>query len=334
MRLDTRGAADGFAQGFGMMDSYYARQHQQNLQREQMGLQKQQMGLQVEQNDRASRQMEMQERRFGLQEQEVRQRQELQQREQDLQAIQFTMGKIAQGMDVAEEELEILRRYPKYWSALDPRTDQSIAAVERLFDEENPVGMNDPEVLEAVNQMFESEINKGQGGRKRIVGMYPGPDGESVTFDLAVVGKDGREYTSPMTVNRGLAGEDDMVMQVPVDKLIDQAQGVRLLRSVMRTPEAQQRATKLYSMLTGKQDQARYSGVIHDEQTGMAYQRDERTGEIKQLDPRKTTHDRGGRSGAGQDPADIKSADRYQQRMKSEGREISWEQAYERAYSR
>jgi len=76
-----------------------------------------------------------------------------------------------------------------------------------------------------------------------------------VTLDLEVEGEDGTKYNAPMTKNRGIAGEDDEVMQVPVEKLVEQVQGYRVLRNPMKTPQAQAVAQKVLAALTGKQNQ-------------------------------------------------------------------------------
>ncbi|BCB62233.1 hypothetical protein HaloA020_29340 [Halomonas sp. A020] len=227
--LDTRGLASGFAQGFGLMNQYQQQQFQ---------------------NERAEKQDAMQAEQFDMQKQQFSAQQEDVQRQRDMEEIQFTLGKIGSGMDVAEDELETLRRYPKFWAALDPQTDASINQAMAVIDPDTTVDANDPESLEALNQMFGAEINRGDGGQKRVVGMYPGTDGHSVMLELEVVGEDGNIYRAPMTEGRGTA-EDDLIKAVPIEALVEQVQGMRLLRNTMRTPEAQQRATQVLSLLRG-----------------------------------------------------------------------------------
>jgi hypothetical protein len=202
------------------------------------------------QNERAKKQDAMQAERFDMQKQQFSAQQEDAQRQRDMEEIQFTLGKIGSGMDVAEDELETLRRYPKFWAALDPQTDVSIDQAMAVIDPNTTVDANDPESLEALNQMFGAEINRGEGGQKRVVAMYPAPDGQSVALELEVVGEDGNTYRAPMTEGRGTA-EDDLVKYIPVEALVEQVQGMRLLRNTMRTPEAQQRATQVLSLLRG-----------------------------------------------------------------------------------
>ncbi|MDQ7731635.1 hypothetical protein QT231_02925 [Halomonas sp. SpR1] len=256
--LDTRGLAGGFAQGFGLMNQFQRGQRADERADQQMGMQQERMDMQREQ--------------FSTQQEDA-------QRQRDMENIQFTLGKIGSGMEVGEEELETLRKYPKFWSALDPETDNSINQAMAVIDPNTSVDANDPESLAALNQMFGVEINRGEGGQKRVVGMYPAPDGQSVALELEVVGEDGNTYRAPMTEGRGTA-EDDLVKYVPVEALVEQVQGMRMLRNTLRSPEAQQRATQVLGLLRGDSQE-------HWEQVqgpgGSILQRNTRTGETKQV---------------------------------------------------
>ncbi|MGP9656486.1 hypothetical protein ACT3S5_00340 [Halomonas sp. AOP31-B1-25] len=256
--LDTRGLASGFAQGFGLMNQYQQQQFQ---------------------NERAEKQDAMQAEQFDMQKQQFSAQQEDVQRQRDMEEIQFTLGKIGSGMEVGEDELETLRKYPKFWSALDPQTDASIEQAMAVIDPNTPVDANNPESLEALNQMFGAEVNRGEGGQKRVVGMYPAPDGQSVALELEVVGEDGNTYRAPMTEGRGTA-DDDLVKYVPVEKLAEQVQGMRMLRNTMRSPEAQQRATQVLSLLRGDSNE-QWEQV--EGPGGSILQRNTKTGETKQV---------------------------------------------------
>ncbi|MGP8291741.1 hypothetical protein ACT3OH_15865 [Vreelandella zhanjiangensis] len=254
--LDTRGLADGFAQGFGLMNQYQRGQRADERADQHMGLQMERMDMQRDQ--------------FETQQEDVT-------RQRDIENIQFTLGKISSGMDVGDDELETLRRYPKFWSALDPETDNSINQAMSVIDPNTSVDANDPESLAALNQMFGAEINRGDGGQKRVVGMYPAPDGQSVALELEITGEDGNTYRAPMTEGRGTA-DDDLVKYVPVESLVEQVQGMRMLRNTMRSPEAQQRATQVLGLLRGD-SQERWEQVQGP--GGSILQRNARTGELK-----------------------------------------------------
>ncbi|SDI27697.1 hypothetical protein SAMN04487867_10452 [Vreelandella titanicae] len=256
--LDTRGLASGFAQGFGLMNQYQRGQRADERADQQMGMQQERMDMQREQ--------------FSAQQEDVT-------RQRDMENIQFTLGKIGSGMEVGEDELETLRKYPKFWSALDPETDNSINQAMSIIDPDTSVDANDPESLDALNQMFGAEINRGEGGQKRVVGMYPAPDGENVVLELEVTGEDGSSYRAPMTEGRGTA-DDDLVKYVSVEKLVEQVQGMRMLRNTMRSPEAQQRATQVLSLLRGDSNE-QWEQV--EGPGGSILQRNTKTGETKQV---------------------------------------------------
>lgn len=256
--LDTRGLASGFAQGFGLMDQFQRGQKADERADQQMGMQQERMDMQREQ--------------FSAQQEDVT-------RQRDMENIQFTLGKIGSGMEVGEDELETLRKYPKFWSALDPETDNSINQAMSIIDPDTSVDANDPESLDALNQMFGAEINRGEGGQKRVVGMYPAPDGENVVLELEVTGEDGSTYRAPMTEGRGTA-DDDLVKYVPVEKLVEQVQGMRMLRNTMRSPEAQQRASQVLSLLRGDSNE-QWEQV--EGPGGSILQRNTKTGETKQV---------------------------------------------------
>lgn len=258
--LDTRGLASGFAQGFGLMNQYQQQQRQ---------------------NKRQDRQDAMQEKRFGLQMETAELQKEQIQQKKDQESLKFALGKIANGMDVSDDEIELLKGQPKYWAALDPQTDVSLEQAQMVIDPESPVDANDPESLAALNQMFGAEINKGEGGKKRITGMVPGPDGESVMLELEVTGEDGETYRAPMTRGRSNAPDnDDMVMAVPVERLIEQTQGMRMLRKGFQTPEAQAQATKVLNLLRGETPE-RWEQI--EGPGGSILQRNTRTGEMKSV---------------------------------------------------
>lgn len=229
--LDTRGLADGFLSGFQVMGQY---QHQQR------------------QNERADKRMEMEEQRFGLQMETAEMQKEQLQQASDMESLKFTLGKIAGGMEIDESEVDLLRKYPRFQSALDPNTDFSIQKAMSVIDPEMPDDLNDPEALAALNQMFGPDINRGGGGQKRIIGAVPAPDGQGLNFELEIIGKDGKSYNAPMTQNRGTADEgDEWVKSVDVGKAIDQVQGMRMLRLAFQTPEAQENASRVLGLLRG-----------------------------------------------------------------------------------
>ncbi|NWO10146.1 hypothetical protein HLV40_07015 [Chromohalobacter salexigens] len=267
--LDTRGLASGFSQGFGLMSQHQQREKQNKRANQRMDMQE----------DR----MDMQRERFGMQKEQAEAEQQEAQRESDMKDLQFTLGKISNGMDVDDSEVELLRKYPKYWAALDADTDASIEQAQNAIDPESPVDANDPESLAALNQMFGAEINKGEGGHKRVVGMVPAPDGESVMLELEVDGEGGKRYNAPMTDGRSNSEDDDLVKSVPVGRLVEQVQGMRTLRNTLQGPEAQKQASKVLGILRGEGDEDNWVTEDHPK-LGMV-QRNTKTGEVKPVKP-------------------------------------------------
>ncbi|MBY5942290.1 hypothetical protein KUW00_15530 [Halomonas sp. DP5N14-9] len=257
--LDTRGFSDGFLRGFEVMDRHQARKDQQQR---------------ADQQDRRA------EERFQWQKDQAETAGKEREEAKDLQTIQFTLGKIAQGMDVSEDELAVLQKYPRFHAAFDPASDAALAQAQAVMDPSNPASLNQPESIEALNQLFAADINKGGGGRKRIVAAVPGPDGESLNFELEVVGEDGQAYRAPMTQGREPGGDDDIVMNVPVGRLIEATQGIGALRKAFSTPQAQEQASRLLQVLRGEPSESWEQVEGPD---GSVFQRNARTGEMRSL---------------------------------------------------
>lgn len=277
MALDTRGLASGFAQGFGLIDNYYNRQAQ---------------------NARADKRLGMQEEAFEMKRGQLKQ-------QQDQETAKFVFGKIANGMDLADEELQWLQNKPQYLAALNPEVDKALETAQRVIDPNDPLDLNDDEGLYAINTMFEPMINRGKGGRKRIAVGLPGRTEGTMVFELDVEGEDGTRYRAPMTRNRGVAGEDDEIREVPVESLVNTAQGYRVLRNVINTNGASENAAKLYSMLTGKTQEPvkgiNINGQLVNPETGEAM------GDFRTPEQRK-----------GKDPSLSPQQEVYAKRLQSE----------------
>ena len=312
--LDTRGAFDGFVQGFGLMDTHFARQaaqknatqqlemqqrgldmrsqemaqsrdlaerrfglderqmnlqgerfaHQQAMDEKRYGLDERRLGIQDKQFER---QMAADNRRFGLQERELGMREQERQQEQDTQVIRGAYAKIAEGVDLGDDELQAFKRMPWLSPAHvgDERMGQAVAQAARVFDPNDPADANDPQSLEAMNFMFGPRISRGEGGQKKIVGVYPGQTPGTVAFELEVTGEDGKAYRAPMTKNRSTA-DDDEVMQIPIEDVVNQVAGYKGLGSVLQHSGGRERAVALGQRL-GLLDQVDTKGLPADVQT-------------------------------------------------------------------
>lgn len=272
MALDTRGLASGFAQGFGLADNYYTRQ---------------------EQGDRAERGLQMQEESFEMKKDQYDQAQKKEQ-------ATMIYGKLARKMQLADEEKKFLQDNPSYLSPLNPEVDKSIEIAQRVIDPNDDLDLNSEEGLYAINTMFEPMINRGKGGRKRIAAGLPGRTEGTMAFELDVEGEDGARYSAPMTQNRGVEGEDDIIKEVPVESLVNTTQGYRAVRNVINSSGASDYAAEMYALLTGKTPERtkgiNINGQLVNPETGEA------------MGDFRTPEQRGDR-GSGKAPADVQTAE-------------------------
>lgn len=254
--LDTRGLASGFAQGFGLMDSFYNRQ---------------------ERSQQRERGLEMREQAF---EADMAQRQ----REQDQLLVKSGYARLAAGQELSEDQLAAFQRNP--WMApWHVATDEMGAAIEqaaRVADPGDPADLNDPASIKAVNDMFGPRINRGHGKNKRIRAALPGPQPGTLVFELDVEDEGGNRYTAPMTRNRGKAGEDDEVLATDVGTMVEQAAGYQALRKVLSTPEARERALA-YGRALGFLPEPEGRWITEKHPTLGMIQRNTANGEIKPI---------------------------------------------------
>ena len=185
--LDTRGAFDGFVQGFNMVEGYNQRR---------------------EAGARADQQMAMQERGLKMREQEFAAQQDDRQQKQDQQQIaQFYTG-WASGVE-APITPELEQAFERNKMA-DPRhlfrpeTEAAVQYADRLSKGEG--SLFSQETVKHMNDFYAPRVNRGNGGKKRLAGMYPGQKEGSFVFELEVEDEQVGKRLAPMTVNRGISG--------------------------------------------------------------------------------------------------------------------------------
>lgn len=206
-------------------------------------------GLQVAGQRQAAARMQREDQRFDLQQQQltrqIGRQDKAEMQQQDALTAKSAYAKIAAGGDLDDNDLEVFKRNP--WMdprhVLSPAMQGDVATAGKVFTGE--LNSNAPEALDAVNRVFGPDIQKGGGGKKRIVQVMPGQTDGTVVFELEVTGDDGKKYTAPMTKNRGTANDaDDEVLEVPIEKLVDRVSGYKLLSGVFNTPENRQAALR------------------------------------------------------------------------------------------
>ncbi|SEJ47058.1 hypothetical protein SAMN05216201_109104 [Pseudomonas linyingensis] len=273
--LDTRGVMDGFAQGFGLVDGYLNRQAAQQ---------------------RSDQQMAMQERGLQMREQEFSAQQEQHQQQRDQQMIgQFYTG-WASGIEapISEELAGAFERNkmadPRH--LFNPRTEQAVEYANKLSSGEG--SLFSPETVERMNDFYAPRVSRGQGGKKRLAGMYPGQREGTLVFELEVEDEQGGKRLVPMTKNRGIAGEDDEVAQYDIEQAIGPVMGAKSLYQAL----GQSREKMLgYLRASGylAKDAEKWEQV--DGPDGSILQRNTATGEMKSVIGRPRVAGNGGAGG-------------------------------------
>lgn len=279
--LDTRGAFDGFVQGFNMMDAYNHRQAS---------------------SARADQQVQMQQRGLDMREQEFAAQQDDRQSQRDQQQIaQFYTG-WASGIDAPiTPELEQAFERNKLADPrhlFRPETEAAVQYADKLAKGEG--SLFSKQTVDAMNDFYSPRVNRGNGGKKRLAGMYPGLKEGSFVFELEVEDEQGNKRLAPMTVNRGLEGEDDEVAQYEIDKAIGPVMGAKSIYQALG-----QNREKMLGYL-------RSSGYLPKEAEkwervegpdGAILQRNTATGEMKSVVGRKSV----GAGGAYAPSSDVKT---------------------------
>ena len=279
--LDMRGAFDGFVQGFNMVDAYNHRKAS---------------------SERADQQVEMQQRGLDMREQEFAAHQDERQRQQDQQQIaQFYTG-WASGIDAPiTPELEQAFERNKLADPrhlFRPETEAAVQYADKLAKGEG--SLFSKQTVDAMNDFYAPRVSRGNGGKKRLAGMYPGQKEGSLVFELEVEDEQGNKRLAPMTVNRGLEGEDDEVAQYEIDQAIAPVMGAKSIYQALG-----QNREKMLGYL-------RSSGYLPKEADkweqvngpdGAILQRNSRTGEMKSVVGRKSA----GAGGAYAPSSDVKT---------------------------
>lgn len=219
--LDTRGLASGFAQGFGLMNQYQRGQRA---------------------DERADQQLAMQERGLQMREQEFDALQEARQLEQDKEFASSWLQRAAAASEMQnpdmfpawdEQAQEVFGRVPMMSPAhlFKNETIDATRYAEQL--QQGGGQMFSDTTAKHMNNFFQPRIDRMPGRRSRVAKIYPGQQEGTLTFELGVTPTGGlndveqQEYMAPMTRNRGVAGEDDEIMQTPLDDVIRPVLGAR-----------------------------------------------------------------------------------------------------------
>jgi len=264
--LDSRGAFDGFVQGFGLMQNYQDGKDRKAYMQQQQA---------------------MQQRGLDMREQEFAAQQDDRQSQRDQQQIaQFYTG-WSSGVEapITPELDEAFKRTPM----MDPRhlfrpeTEAAVQYADKLAKGEG--SLFSQQTVDAMNDFYAPRVNRGGGGKKRLAGMYPGQKEGSFVFELEVEDEQGNKRLAPMTVNRGLEGEDDEVAQYEIDQAIGPVMGAKSLYQALG-----QNRDKMLGYLRSSgylpKEEERWEQVQGPD--GAILQRNTATGEMKSIVGRKS----------------------------------------------
>lgn len=296
--LDTRGAFDGFTQGFGMMQNYQDGKDRKAYREQQMG---------------------MQQRGLEMREQEFEGQQEDRQKKNDQQYItQFYERTMPLMQDIDNpESLKMLTAMFEDEEASTVLGRNKLADMRHLFNPKTiaaaqyagELGKGEGQLFSdktasAMNDYFSPVVNRMPGRRTRINGVYPGQQEGTMAFDLGItpIGDDdaeGEEYFGPMTSKRGVQGEDDDIMQVPIEQMIQKVKGSQAIYEALGPEKIAQIQKSLRAMGYLAPEEAKWEDIQGP--GGSIQQRNSVTGELRAVLGRAPVVARsdGGTAGAG-----------------------------------
>lgn len=259
--LDTRGAFDGFVKGFGMMQNYTDSKDRKAYMQEQQA---------------------MQQRGLEMREQEFAGRQEDRQSQKDQQQIAQFYNGWSNGIEAPiTPELEKAFERNKLSDPrhlFKPETEAAIQYADKLSSGEGSLFSQD--TVDAMNNFYAPRVSRGDGGKKRLAGIYPGQKDGSFVFELEIEDEKGQKRLAPMTVNRGVAGQDDEVAQYDIDQAIGPVMGAKSIYQALGDNREKMMAYLQSSGFLPKEE-AKWEQVQGP--GGSILQRNTATGELKNV---------------------------------------------------
>lgn len=259
--LDTRGAFDGFTQGFGMMQSYKDGQDRKEYMKQQQGMQ--QRGL------------EMREQEFSAQQDD---RQKKSDQEQIAQFYNGWSSGIEAPITPELEQAFERNKLSDPRHLFKPETEAAVQYADGLSKGEGSLFSQD--TVNHMNSFYEPRVNRGAGGKKRLSGIYPGQKEGSFVFELEVEDEQGNKRNAPMTMNRGMEGDDDEVAQYEIDQAIGPVMGAKSIYQALGD-NREKMMTYLRSSGFLPQEEAGWEEVKGP--GGSILQRNTKTGELKNV---------------------------------------------------
>lgn len=233
------GAASGFMQGFDFMDRTLGRRDEATR-RDRM--ETRQMGLQDAQEARSKEAHDANMRNTNL--------------NYDDAQIKRGLAGMRSGAGVTDEQMEVLARYGLTPDNMDTAGTE-LAILDQAAKQAQETGdfsvLNRPEVLKAFNSRYAPDIGTGNDGKEQLLprwvtGILPGPDGQSLVFNMAGENEDGTKWKDrPMTKDRS-SRDDAEVLQQKVGPLKRKADAQKLaILAYKKDPEFRKRVDDFYA---------------------------------------------------------------------------------------
>lgn len=183
-----------------------------------------------EQNARANNEQEMRKENFDLQKQAT-------QRKLDKDLMTQVVAAKINGIDVDENDPQIVDLYKrnpmlKFSHIADEKTVAATDFAEGLAKGTIKGDLFSPEAASHVDALYAPMIQKDDGLKRRVIGIYPGKTPETLSLDLEITDAEGNVRNAPMTKRRSI-DDDDEIMQIPITDLVNTAQATRQLQQSM-----------------------------------------------------------------------------------------------------
>ncbi|MGY8872237.1 MAG: hypothetical protein ACKVJE_17510 [Pseudomonadales bacterium] len=332
--LDTRGLVDGAIKGFGLVDSYYDKEEDRDRRDE---LDKKNESYQAQQQDNWQASQDENKRRYGLEDayrekkdaktqenfkstlglQSARlksQKDDLawrrnrtnredarvaadREKQQDLANIQMAYSDALQGVELSEESLALMEKYPNYNIAkyLNPKVSASIDYFEQgaaniKSDDDLVRFVNSEPAKQAFSSIYASQIGKGDGKNKAVEAFmpitgnskeYPGTvDGKKyIAVHIGEDGEDGQRYSAPVTHNRS-SNPEDKVKLIPLETIQQQIQEMAGINGALKNMDAKAKDRLTSTMISkgwlAKPDAGEWKsggdGLLYNGKTGESKQ--------------------------------------------------------------
>lgn len=276
MGYGVRGLSDGFLAGFGTMNQFYAneRENERANKRLEMDQQRQQMDTEIHKQNVESNNHKLWQ----------------QERENSRTYVTDWMNNAALSENIPEPSYELMYHMNKMGvdnsSLLPEENAKYMTTAQNLVN--NKISYQSPEAIDLAKSLYQKELNsdlvkKGMNGYREITGIVPTAEG---TFALEISRyEDGKLVSEQAPVSdQGLINGNDNVVLFEPDKAMKRLLGRSALSRELfeKNPELQKAwRARIDSLRTNRKE--KFGDIIQDPNTGMLYQVNQITKEVKVL---------------------------------------------------